>query len=658
MQRGSGSFPRTHLLTCVVIGVFSIASAISAVPPAAEIFGALPVQTDPALSPDGHWLAWIDYKEPKPRVVMFDLEARKVQRILGVPEKVNLHQLVWHNNQTLLIVLSETTESKRATERSRDTFRVIAHDVSGGDGRMLPMNHVSKRNLRHIEVAPLANLVAARISKPYTVIMAAHGMGDPPQASCLVEVDARTGNASVIKVGNEYTVGWVVDHNGQPRAREDWDWLHGQYHVYAFSGASIREVLHSDEAEPPRVGGALAGRSALLLFATNGRSHVAAWALPLDGSPLELLADAPNADIANAYTDPDTGAVIEVREGGGGPVHQHWLEPNAKGRYEALARAFPDRGVELYGWTADWTKTLARVSSPTNPPLYYLTDFKTHRADIAAEEYPGLAGAALGEFKELTYKARDGTEILAYLTTPPGKQSSPVPLVVLPHNGPHDRDHPLFNWLVQFLATRGYAVLQPQFRGSTGFGIAFQEAGYRQWGGLMQDDLTDGVRAMAEQRIADPRRVCILGTGAYGGYAALAGAAFTPDLYACAVSMNGISDLPALMREAVPRYGDAISTSQAVWKKRIGGFHDPDLAARSPINAVKSIRAPILILYGGDVGVPVDQSQSMARALTAAEKSVTVTTLPGDAEWWVRTSTRVHVLQELEKFLGEHLQRN
>ncbi len=170
----------------------------------------------------------------------------------------------------------------------------------------------------------------------------------------------------------------------------------------------------------------------------------------------------------------------------------------------------------------------------------------------------------------------------------------------------------------------------------------------------MQDDLTDGVRSLVEEGIADPRRVCILGTGAYGGYAALAGAALTPDLYACAVSINGISDLPALMREEVPRYGDAISTSQSVWKERIGGANDPNLGAKSPINAVKSIRAPVLIMYGAG-GVPVNQSQSMARALTAAGKSVRVTELPNDGEWWVRTSTRVQVLQELEKFLGQNL---
>jgi dipeptidyl aminopeptidase/acylaminoacyl peptidase len=139
----------------------------------------------------------------------------------------------------------------------------------------------------------------------------------------------------------------------------------------------------------------------------------------------------------------------------------------------------------------------------------------------------------------------DGRDIPAYLTIPPETKPESLPLVVLPHDGPESRDLPVFDWLAQFLATRGYAVLQPQFRGSTGFGQAHQSAGYQQWGGSMQDDLTDGVNALISQGLANPARVCIVGLD-YGGYAALAGAAFTPELYKCAASINGISDLQSL----------------------------------------------------------------------------------------------------------------
>jgi dipeptidyl aminopeptidase/acylaminoacyl peptidase len=198
-------------------------------------------------------------------------------------------------------------------------------------------------------------------------------------------------------------------------------------------------------------------------------------------------------------------------------------------------------------------------------------------------------------------------------------------------------------------------VLQPQFRGSTGFGKAFLEAGFRQWGGLMQDDVTDGVKAMIETGVADPHHVCVVGAS-YGGYVALAGAAFTPDLYNCAVSIAGVSDIPALMREEVPLFGGWISSGLSVWKKRIGAPGDPQLDAKSPINSISTIKIPILLVYGtGDGVVPTGQTQAMARALKSAGKSVELVTLDGEDHWLSRSETRTQVLRELERFLAAHL---
>src|SRR5262249_29699108 len=152
--------------------------------------------------------------------------------------------------------------------------------------------------------------------------------------------------------------------------------------------------------------------------------------------------------------------------------------------------------VTVYGRSANGQRAVARVEGPAHPPVYYLVDFAAHKADIVGEEYPALANVPLGEVRAITYKARDGTLIPGYLTLPPGASDKNLPLIVLPHGGPEARDDYRFDWLAQFIAVRGYAVLQPQFRGSTGFGEAFRRAGYRQWGGLMQDDVSDGVRAL------------------------------------------------------------------------------------------------------------------------------------------------------------------
>jgi len=646
--------PRIASLAAALLAAQLLQCPISfagAAGPPPEAFGSMPAESDAVLSPDGHWLAWLDRKEAKPRVIMFDVSGKKVQRILAVPEQVKLRSLVWNDNETLLIILSQTSESKFSDETSSEYFRTIAQDVSGGDGRMLPINPMADYGPNKRD-AMLAYLVATRTSTPHTVIMST-----AYPCRCLWEVDTRSGKATVTKYGNEFTAAWVVDRAGRAVAREDWDWHHHAYRLLALGAvdsAKPREILRKDDSEHPRLAGLLADGSAVVVLATNGRAHQVAWALPLDGSSPKILAEEPDADITNVYTDAHTGAIVGVYVGGS-ITKVHWLDSSAQRRQEALQRAFPGREIGIYGWTLDGAKTLARVETPSSPPVYYLVDFTSHRADIAAEEYPALTGVPLGEVKQISYKARDGTEIPAYLTTPPATSAAPLPLIVLPHGGPQARDYLTFDWLTQFLASRGYAVLQPQFRGSTGFGDAFREAGYRQWGGLMQDDITDGVRAMIDRGLADAHRICIVGAS-YGGYAALAGAAFTPDVYSCAVSISGVTDLPALMRETVPIYGGALSTSLSDWKAHIGAPNDSSLAAKSPINSVRSIKIPVLIVYGtGDGVVPNEQSERMARALKSAGKRVTVAILPGEDHWLSRTETRVRVLKELEAFLGEHL---
>ena len=617
--------------------------------PTVEAFGTLPLQTDATMTPDGNWLAWVDHGEPKPRVIMFDLKSRKTQRIMAVPEKTKLRQLVWNSNRTLLILLSETREAEHTDSTSTEYFRVIAEDVEGGQGRMLPKNGCGGP-ARYNDKPPLADVVAIRLPKPDTILMSIPTSLD----NCLVEVNTQTGEGKGVKIGNQFTTQWVVDQDGRPVAREDWDWHHHSYRVFALTLDGVKELFHTDDSSPSKLVGLTTDGTALVLLTTNGHSHQGAWAFPLDGSQPKILVEDPESDIIAAYSD-EHRAVLGVLMSGM-ETRIRWLDTAAQHRYELLQRTFPEREIEIRGSTVDGLKTLAKTENRSSPPVYYLVDLNSHQANIAAEEYPGLAHVRLGEARSITYKARDGTQIPAYLTLPAGMDGTALALVVLPHGGPSARDSPTFDWLAQFLAARGYAVLQPQFRGSSGFGDAFLRAGYRQWAGLMQDDVTDGVKAMVDQGIADPHHVCIVGAS-YGGYAALAGAAFTPTLYKCAVSINGLSDLAALMRGEVPMYNHTISASQTEWKLKIGDLSDySGLKRKSPISAIQSITAPILIVYGtGDGVVPNEQSEKMAGALKAAGKSVEVVKLSGEDHWLSRSDTRIEVLRQIESFLKKHI---
>jgi dipeptidyl aminopeptidase/acylaminoacyl peptidase len=244
----------------------------------------------------------------------------------------------------------------------------------------------------------------------------------------------------------------------------------------------------------------------------------------------------------------------------------------------------------------------------------------------------------------------------AYLTLPPGAQpGAKLPLVVLPHGGPEARDSGTgFDWWSQFVAARGYAVLQPQFRGGTGFGRAHSRAGYRQWGQLMQHDVTDGVKHLIDKGIADPARVCIVGAS-YGGYAALAGAAFTPELYRCAVSVAGVSDLVE-MQYWEEAQGGPDSPTVRYWREAIGKASEPHVAAFSPARSADRVKANVMLMHGvDDTVVPYMQSEFMETALKRAKAPHEVVQLKSEDHWLSRTPSRIEMLVQLERFLAENL---
>lgn len=228
---------------------------------------------------------------------------------------------------------------------------------------------------------------------------------------------------------------------------------------------------------------------------------------------------------------------------------------------------------------------------------------------------------------------------------------------MLPHGGPTARDGYDFDYLVQFLASRGYAVLQPQFRGSWGFGDAFEDAGKGEWGGKMQTDLLDGVAAVAASGEIDATRVCIVGAS-FGGYAALAGATLFPDAYRCAASIAGIGDLAQLMAEEGRLYGRQSGSAQAL-RNELVASDQAKVLAMSPVRHAAAVKIPILLIHGEkDTVVRVEQSERMADALKAAGKSYELIHLPEENHYLTKTATRTQTLESLERFLAKNLPMN
>jgi len=645
------------LLLC---GAYCQATAAAA-PPAAEAFGMIGQTAQVVLSPDGNTLAWLDDSGPQSRVVVFDLATHKIRRTVQIDPPLKLRSLEWADSETLLYEVSYTNSALHEESRF-EVFRFFAVDIGSGHAHpMLTMGQPAVSG---------EALISPRVNKPKTVIMStldySAAMARPRLGShfslrrrdsgwvySLYQVDTRTGNGAVVEQGTQFTADWVVDRDGKAVARSEWDPDGNVYRILVKRGLGWYEIFHRENRGTLSLCGLSEDGSAIVALGSLEEGHPKLLALPLDGSRPRVLLEDPDRDVVAVMRDRFRGTPVCVRLGGLEPRY-HCFDPQVDERTQAIARSFPGRRVVLYSESQDGQRAIAYVDSPSLPATYYLVDFKTHRSDIVGEEYPKLAGAELGDVRILTYKARDGTTIPAYLTLPPGAAEKDLPLVVLPHGGPEDRNEYAFDWWAQFLATRGYAVFQPQFRGSTGFGDLFRLAGRKQWGGIMQDDVTDGVRSLIEQGVADARRICIVGLS-YGGYAALAGVAFTPDLYACAVSVIGVSNLPELGAYGKEHWGDE-SSQVGYWRDDIGSPLDPRVAASSPVNAVAHINAPIMLMYSSDdTVVPPSQSRDMARALQRSGKRSVLVSLGHDDHWLSRSSTRVKMLKELDRFLAANL---
>jgi len=303
--------------------------------------------------------------------------------------------------------------------------------------------------------------------------------------------------------------------------------------------------------------------------------------------------------------------------------------------------------------TKDQTQIVVRVDSKTAGPAYSLVDLKARSADWLGDEYQGLAAADVSPVETVSYKAADGLQLTGYLTLPKGRDPKNLPLVVFPHGGPAARDNPGFDWWAQAMASRGYAVLQVNYRGSDGFGWKFLSAGFGQWGRKMQTDLSDGVRHLAAKGTIDPKRVCIVG-GSYGGYAALAGAALDRGVYRCAASFWGVSDLRKMIFYSRAMQGLA---AQRYWTRFMGAddLKDPVLAQYSPLAHVADVDIPVLLIHGrDDTVVPLEQSQLMADALQKAGKPVELVVQKGADHWLSRGDTRLAMLQAVTTFLEKN----
>ena len=468
----------------------------------------------------------------------------------------------------------------------------------------------------------------------------------------LFRVDPANGLGQAVEEGALNTTGWGFDSSGRARVRLDVG-SEGETIVQtrASAGAPWKRFWNSrNREEADGFYGLSAPDDAIMIMRKEAGSQQL---------QLKHLADGSITPLGVSRTIPPTRYIWDPRAlrlagwGAGGQwPEMEWFDKDVGAVHASLSKLFKDQDVGLVDWSADRTRFVLTVSGSDNPPIWYLFDKARRELSPLGEEYPELKAASLGKTRWITYKARDGLEIPAYVTLPPGATGpgSRLPLIILPHGGPKTRDGYDFDYLVQFLATRGYAVLRPQYRGSWGFGEALQNAGDGEWGGKMQTDLLDGIGALAADGTVDPRRVCIMGD-TFGGYAALAGASLHPEAYACAISLSGTGNLKMVLSG---RAGNSFRDLRSSLSKI--SYRDPRYDAMSPSEHVAAVRAPILLIWvDQDSEVSPEESERMRDALMAAHKVVETLVLK-DADHDLQTAkARTQMLEALGTFLAKNL---
>jgi dipeptidyl aminopeptidase/acylaminoacyl peptidase len=633
--------------------------------PSAAAFGTPPRYSQARLSFDGNSVAWLDLGSVPTRLIAFDLVSQKDRRAFLLPGGVKVRDLEWADNDTLIYTASATLQVQSDSRIKYEIWRMFSADLNTGKTQMFLSDQSD------FQLVSGATLLATHTSKPKTAIVStlhfnatagrattgsriAASAANSGWIGAVYEIDTRNGHSKLLDEGNQYTDQWLVDPDGNSVARTDWDQKEHRFSLLVKHGLGWTQIYHREDGNQLTLSGLTADRKAIVSVGLDQDGRSKLLAIPLDGTAYKVLFENPNLGVASTTLDPVDGHPIAVDLDGPNGTLQY-IDPVLVQRDHALNGAFPGATLEFAGHSPDNSRMLVKAFAADKSPTYYIIDFTTHKADILGDTYPGLVGVKLGKVSAIAYKSRDGQEIPAYLTLPPGVSvAADLPLIVLPHGGPQSRDYFTFDYLTQFFASRGYAVLQPQFRGSSGFGEEFRKAGMHEWGGVMQNDVTDGVKAMIDQHIADPRRVCIVGWS-YGGYAALAGAAFTPELYRCAVSINGVFDLP-MMQVYQEKHAGELSGTVAYWREHMGSMQDPLLAERSPNRHASGIRASILLIQAADdTVVPPEQTEFMANALRAGGKPVKLAKIPGDDHWLSTSQARIRALTEIDAFLQENL---
>ena len=613
-----------------------------------KAFAQLPAIMDMELSPDGSHIAYMVPHKGRKAIVIRNIESGKLSGI-PAPDKADINWFKWVNNKKIAVSIGYTAQRYGTTTLET---RLYAFDLPSGNLKNIIKPRKRKGSVSTLTKEDFDVQIQDRVidwlpDDPDHILVSIDGDWDG--ASEIRMVDVNDGDFTELTDGMKGIQSYQTDQ--QHELRLSWGYWKSDFkQLYRSPETGKWMQIEEGQLAKLNLDPIAFDKDPAIAYAKGlneaGRFAVYKVNIPADKVVEEVYSDE-DVDTDHIVFDPLSGRPIGVRnyrEKSGYMYFDKYFAALQK----VVDKALPNTVNRVISRVKGQKKFLIFSSSDVEPGVYYLLDFSKGSLDFLAETMPGITPEQMSPMQYVRYIARDGQVIHGYLTVPRGREVRNLPLIVMPHGGPEAQTVRSFAYRTQFLASRGYAVFQPNFRGSTGYGPAFQEAGEKQWGGLMQDDVTDGVKWLIDQGMADPDRICIAGAS-YGGYAAAMGAVKTPDLYQCAVSINGVLNLPMLKAK------DKRYTGGRAWIKTMGleGADDDDV---SPYHRAKDIKAPMLIIHAkDDFRVPLRHAEMMVDELKDEGKDVTFVQLEDGDHMLDTEAARYATLKAMEAFFAKHL---
>jgi len=617
-----------------------------------ELFGALPKNSQVDLSPDGKHFSIVSFIDGTRYVVITPVGGKPLT-VIPPYKDMAVYGAFWANNETILITMGGEKEAHSAFGKV-NAGRTISYNIKTDKTRdMQRPAKVPGSAQRRTYMADSAALIDWLPDDPDHILLAIDEDGTDA-AREVRKVDVTSGKYTLEMDFYGPAQFWVTDRQdviryGRGVERKDRS-AEGDIRVLHYLNPETGNFDRYDLDPEAKFGVWAFFEDPRYAYVTDlnedGNVVLYKWDM-VNWQAVETIFEVEGGNVQRLVEDIFTEEPVGVQYDLGGP-HIHYFDENFAKIQRMLGKALPDNVITLTSYNRDKNLFVVNARSDIDPGAYYLFDYENKNLIFMEGAYEGLDPRLMSPMQDVSYQARDGLEIPAYLTVPMGSDGKNLPTVILPHGGPEARDFWGYDFIVQFLASRGYAVLQPQFRGSGGFTQDFADAGRKQWGEKMQDDVTDGALWMIEQGIADPERMCIMGWS-YGGYVAMTATFNTPDLYKCSISVNGVSDLPKIL------YQDSNFVGSSYWKRHIGEDKEKN-KQNSAIHNIDKIRMPVLVIANrDDTSVDYKQSTSFVDEMRDAGKNVTYFEIEEGGHSALEGEGRVIILREAEKFLRRHI---